>query len=90
MQDGTTEPLRQERDALQARVEQAGTALRQATAKADYATEGRDQLQYKLARLDEKLTEKERCALLNQVTVLHGSHGWAIALNCWGRSLKNI
>jgi uncharacterized coiled-coil DUF342 family protein len=54
-----------ERDEIQARLEKASAALREATAKADCFTEERDQLQYKLTRLQEKLAEKDKCALSN-------------------------
>ena len=65
VQGGTTQPLRQERDDLQAQLEQASTALRQAAATTDCIIEERDQLQYKLTRLHDKVTVKDKCAELH-------------------------
>lgn len=60
IQDGVTGPLREERDALKYRLDEASTALRDATVRLENVTEERDQLQYQVTRLDEKLLAKDR------------------------------
>jgi hypothetical protein len=52
-----------ERDEIQARLEKATAAQREATANADCISEEKAQLQYQVTRLQEKLSEKDKCAL---------------------------
>jgi hypothetical protein len=79
MQDGVTGPLRAERDALKERLDEASTALRDATVRLEDVTEERDQLQYQVTRLDEKLLAKDRCSIRAQASgiaqLMHWS-GW--------------
>lgn len=61
LQDGVTGPLRAERDALKERLDEVSTSLREATARLETVSDERDQLQFQLTRLDEKLIKKEKC-----------------------------
>lgn len=58
-QDGVTGPLRAERDELKERLDEVSSSLRDATARMDNVIDERDQLQFQLSRLDEKLIKKE-------------------------------
>jgi hypothetical protein len=61
VQAGVADPLRAEGNVLKKRLEEVSASLRDATALLDNVTEERDQLQFQLSRLDEKLVKKEMC-----------------------------
>jgi hypothetical protein len=46
---------------LKERLDEVSSSLRDATARLDTVTDERDQLQFQLTRLDEKLIRKETC-----------------------------
>ena len=62
VQDGVTGPLRAERDALKERLDEVSSSLRDANARLENVTDERNQLQFQLSRIDEKLSKKERYA----------------------------
>jgi predicted nuclease with TOPRIM domain len=58
-----TGPMMAERDVLKSRLEEAESSLRDVTSQLENMAEERNQLQYQVKRLDEKLVSKDRCAL---------------------------